>query len=152
MNFQLGSRGHVVPIYPPTAGVTAGYSDWVSLAEYDHCDFVVQTGAVTNASTIRLFESTTNGGTVAATLAASYYSTSTAGSDIFGSRATLGTAGVATTTTNNLIYVISVDGASLSDTYSHVALHFGTAATIEVGAVAILSGARWGGSPPKSAQ
>ena len=149
--FRLGSEGHVVPIYPPTSGVVAGYSDWISLAEYSHVDFVITTGAVTDASTIRLFEATSNAGSGAATLAANYYTTSTAASDIFAARTALGTAGVSTSTTNNLLKIISVDDTDLTDGSPYCALHLGTAATNEIAAVAILSGARWGGSPPKSA-
>ena len=140
---SLSEQCQVVSILPSVAATSATESDYFHLKESAHASIIIQTGVVTNASTITLYESQTSGGTVESAINFDYYSTSTAGSDTFSSKQTATVGGISTGTTNNLCWCIELDASALSDSYPYCAVKFSTAATIQIGAVAVLSGRRY---------
>jgi len=139
---SISEEGKIINLLVPTANTAGvGYSTAFHLKEASHATIYVQTGSITNAATVRLYESQTAGLTVAATLAAKYGAASA--NDVFAALATMTTAGFSTGTTNNYSWVIEVDASMLTDTYPYVALHFTTAAAIAISASAILTGLRY---------
>ena len=146
---SIGSRDHLVNILPPTVAANQ-YSDYFSLGEYARANIIVQTGSVTSACTIVVYESATSGGTSKTAIGFDYFKTSTAASDTFGTRQTATAGGISTGTTNNLQWAIVIDGTELTDGYPYVAVHISTAAT-QISMAAVLTGSRFGGNPPKSA-
>ena len=147
----LEQDSHAVNILPPRASTSATESDWFHLKKGSHADIIVTTGSVTNASTFSVREATSNAGSGATAIAFNYYSVSTASSDTFSTLTAATAGGVSTGTTNNLSFVISLNGSDLSDGSPYVSLLFSTAATIAIQSVAIIQGLRWGGDVPASA-
>ena len=147
---QLGVNAHVMNLMPPTVAANQ-YSDYFTLENAAHVDVIIQTGVVTSACTITVYESTTNGGTVKSAIAFDYYYTSTTTSDIISARTAATAGGISTGTTDALTWVISIDASQLTDTYDWVAVHISTASTY-ISMAAVLTGMRYGAETPLTAQ
>jgi len=147
---NLGVNAHVVNIMPPTAAGNNN-SDYFHLKEAEHVDIIIQTGAVTNATTFTVREATSNAGASATAIVFDYYAISTAASDTWSAKTTATVGGVSTGTTNTLAWIISIDASQLSDGYPYLNVHFSTAGTIKFSAAAVLSTLRYATETPLSA-
>ena len=139
---QLGVAQHVVAILPATVAANQ-YSTAFNMENAAHVDLVIVQGAVTSSTTIILYESTTAGGTVQTALAFDYYLTATADSDIFSAKTAATSTGIASGTTADITWIVSIDASQLTTDYNWLRLHVSTAAT-QISGVAVLSGLRYG--------
>lgn len=143
--FTIPEQGHVVNIIPPVdINGAAKTSDYFSLKNYAHVDIILTLGVTGAASTVTVEESDDNTGNDTTAIAFDYYAEATAAGDTLADRASATTAGFATSTNDNVTYVISIDAEDLSDGYPYLVLKMSdpSAGTL-VSAVAVLSGARY---------
>lgn len=143
--FVIPEEGHVVNIIPPVdINGGAKVSDYFSLGKYAHADIILTLGVTGAASTVTLEESDDAAGSTTTAIGFSYYAETTAAGDTLGNRTTVAATGFATSTNDNVTYVISVDASQLTDGYPFLVLKMTdpTAATV-VSAVAVLSGSRF---------
>ncbi len=98
---------------------------------------------MTNASTFIVEENTGAGGTGATAIVFKYAEASTAGSDVYLAVQSATVGGVTTSTRNNMTWVIEIDASQLSDGSPYLNVNFSSGATIQIGAVAVLSGLRY---------
>jgi hypothetical protein len=149
--FHLSEQGHVVNIIPPVdINGAAKNSDVFSMKNYAHVDIVIQLGVTGAASTVTVEECDNVTPSNSTAIAFAVYKEETAAGDTLGARTAVTTAGFATSTNDNVMYVISIDADELTDAYPYlrIAMSDPSASTI-VSAVAVLSGARYG--KPQSA-
>jgi hypothetical protein len=141
----LAEEGHFVNIIPPIdingAGAT---SDYFHVKDAAHATILLQLGVTGAASTVTLYESDDDSGTTETAIAFNYYAETTAAGDTLGARTAATTSGFATSTNDNVMYVIEVDASELTDGKPYLALKMSdpSAATV-VGASAILTGRRY---------
>tara|TARA_Y100000310_G_scaffold319257_1_gene374328 strand:+ start:695 stop:1159 length:465 start_codon:yes stop_codon:yes gene_type:complete len=140
---SLAEECQVVNVLPSVAATSATESDWFHLKESAHASIIIATGAVTNASTFTLREATSSAGSGSTAIVFDYYATSTAGSDTYSTKTRATAGGVSTGTTNNLTWILEVDSSQLSDGSAYLSLLFSTAATIQIGAISVMSGRRY---------
>jgi hypothetical protein len=142
--FHVAEQGHVVNIIPPQDINGAGAnSDVFSMAGYAHASIVLTLGTTGAASTVTLLECDDFVPSNTTAIGFDYYAETTAAGDTLGSKTTATASGFATSTNDNITYVIEVNADELSDGYPCLQLSMTdpTAATV-VSAVAILSGGR----------
>ncbi len=143
--FNIGELGHVVPLLSPhELNGAAHRTDIISMANYSHVDFIIQTGAGGTAATVTVEKdpATTSGSEVA--IAFKYYAELTTTGDVLDRATDAGAAGFALAATADVLYVISVDAAELGEGYSGINLYItNPGAGLVAGAIAILSGARY---------
>lgn len=143
--FNVAEQGHVVNILPPIDINGAGAaSDVFSLAGYQKASIILTLGVTGAASTVTLKECDDFTPSNANAIAFNVYKEETAGGDTLGVRTAVTAAGFATSTNDNITYVIDVDASQLSEGYPclQLAMSDPVAATV-VSAVAVLSGARY---------
>lgn len=142
---NIAEQGHLVNILPPIdingAGAT---SDYFSLKEYQYVDIIIQLGVTGAASTVTVFEADDVTPSNETAIAFKYRAEDTAAGDTLGALTTATVAGFATSTNDNIFYVIRIDASQLTQGYPYVAIKMSdpSAATV-VSAIAILSGARY---------
>lgn len=144
--FHISEQGHVVNIIPPVdINGAAKNSDVFSMKNYSHVDIVIQLGVTGAASTVTVEECDDVTPTNSTAIAFAVYKEETAAGDTLGARTAVTTSGFATSTNDNVMYVISIDADELTDGYPYlrIAMSDPTASTI-VSAVAVLSGPRYG--------
>lgn len=149
--FVIPQEGHVVNIIPPWGSDAATKnSDVWSMKGYSHCDIIVQMGATAGAASFILYECDDFTPSTATAIAATIYKEETDAGDTLGAATALAATGVATSTNDNIMYVISVDASQLTAGYPNLQLRFADLDnTTYLSAVAILSGARY--ASPESA-
>ena len=141
----IAEQCHVVNAYP-AADVSGGVwnTDVISLKYAAHITFIVSLGVTGAATTITVEEcdNTTPSNTTA--IAFDYYTETTDSGDTLSTRTAATTAGFATSTNDNIFYVIEVDAADLTEGYPYIRVH-GTdpGGATYVNVVAILSGVRY---------
>jgi len=150
----IAEQGHVVNILPPQ-DVSAGVSsDVFSMKNYAHATIIVTCGA-TNADagniTIEECDNFTPSNDTAIDF--SYYAETTAAGDTLGARtAAVAATGIDVSANDNTTYVIEIDAAQLSDGFPCLELKWSACGGATYGsAVAILSGARYGGTESATA-
>ena len=148
----MGAKGttiaeemHVVNILPPVdINGSAQVSDYFSIKGAAHATIVLTLGVTGAASTVTVEESDDNAGNATTAIAFSYYAETTDAGDTLAARAAATTSGFATSTNNNVTYVIEIDASQLTDAYPYLVLKMTnpTVATL-ASAVAVLSGIRY---------
>lgn len=143
--FNVPEQGHVVNIIPPVdINGGAKTSDYFDMGKYSHVDIILTLGVTGAASTVTVEESDDNSGSATTAIAFDYYAETTAAGDTLADRASATSSGFATSTNDNVTYVISIDAAELSDGYPYLVLKMtDPSASTLVSAVAVLSGARY---------
>jgi len=144
-NFRIPENCHVVNILPPVdINGSAQTSDYFSLGKYAHADIILTLGVTGAASTVTVEESDDNAGSNTTAIAFQYYKETTAAGDTLSTKQSATTSGFATSTNDNVTYVISIDGSQLTDGYPYLVLKMTdpSAATL-ASAVAVLSGSRY---------
>jgi hypothetical protein len=144
-NYRIPENGHVVNVVPPVdINGTGATGDYVNLGKYHHIDIIIQAGVTGAASTVTVNRATSAAGAGAVAIPFDYYSETTDAGDTLSTKNVATSAGFATSTNNNIMYVISVDSASLTDGFPwiNIAMSDPGQATV-VSAVAVLNGARY---------
>ena len=143
---QVPTEGHVVNVLPPVdLNGSAKTGDIFHLKNYSHVDIIIQLGVTGAASTVTLKECDDVTPSASTAIAFNYYAETTAAGDTLGALTAATTSGFATSTNDNVMYVISLDASELSDGYPYLQLNFSDpAAGTIASAVAVLSGARYG--------
>lgn len=143
--FNVAEHGHPVNILPPV-DITGGKSaDIFSMAKYAHASIIIQIGVSAAAFLkILLNECTAFDGSGRTAIAFSVYKEETAAGDTLGARTAVTAAGLTPSANNNIMYIIELDAAELSDGSHFVELQLtnGTNSVL-ASALAILSGARY---------
>jgi hypothetical protein len=137
----LAEEGHVVNALPPVDINGAANSDIFALEKYEHATIVIQLGVTGAASTVTVEECDTIVPANNTAIAFSYYAEATDAGDTLAARAAATTAGFATSTNDNVMYVIEIDADQLSEGYPYLRVVFSDpgASTI-ASVVAILTG------------
>lgn len=149
--FPIAEAAHIVNILPPvdiTGGVTG---DIFSMKGHSHATIIIQVGVSASAFTkILVNECSDFSGTGATAIPFRLYAEETANGDTLGEAEEVESTGKTPSANNDIMYVIELDAADLSADKPYVQLQLtnGTNSVI-ASAVAILSGARYGG--PQSA-
>lgn len=151
---NIAEQFHVVNIIPPVSITAAKLSDVWSMENYSHCSIIVTCGATdADAGFITIEECDDFTPTNDTAIDFYYYAETTDAGDTLGAR-TLAVAatGIDVSANDNITYVIEIDAAQLSDGYPCLQLKWSIpgGATL-ISAVAILSGARYGGTESPTA-
>lgn len=150
----IAEQFHVVNILPPVSITAATTSDVWSMKNYSHCSIIVTCGATNaDAGFVTIEECDDFTPTTDTAIGFSYYAETTAAGDTLGARtAAVAATGIDVSANDSIMYVIEIDAAELSDGYPNLILKWSIpgGATL-VSAVAILSGARYGGDQSATA-
>lgn len=149
----LAEVGHIVNILPPV-DISAGKTgDVFTMEAHSHATIIIQIGVSAGAFTkILLYECTSFAAAGATAIGFSVYKEETAAGDTLGARTAVTSAGLTPSANDNIMYVIELDAAELSDGYQYVQLSLtSTTQSIIASAVAILTGARYGGEQSATA-
>ena len=137
---------HLVNILPPRDEDTVQTPEVFSMANHSHVSIIIQLGVTGAASTVTVLACDNFTPSNTSAIAFSYYAEATASGDTLGARTTVSSAGFATSTNDGVMYVIEIDAAELPAGYPNLELVFSDPGTATfISAVAILSGARYGG-------
>lgn len=146
--FHMAEGGHVALIIPPRDIDTGtnGQSARFKMHGYSHVDIELVLGLTGAASTVTLLASEDAAGTNAEAIAFAVYKQETANGDVTGARVEVTASGFATSTNDNVFYVISVDGSDLPPGKPWLQLVCSDpGASTLAAAIANLTGARYGG-------
>lgn len=147
--FSIAERGKpVAGLAPVDIGGVAKTSDYWSMENYSHVSIIVYCGAITNSSTIILYESDDASGSSKTAIAFDVYQI-TAG--VTGTKSRNAATGLVTGTTNGSMWVIEVDASELSAGYPFMTMVTDTAAANVLTIIPILSGARYAQAAPPTA-
>lgn len=143
----VAEEAHVVNALPPVDVNGAVWdTDYFSLEKYQHATIILTLGVTGAATTVTVLEASDSSGTGATAIAFDLASETTAAGDTLGALTATASTGFATSTNDNITYVIEIDAQQLTDGKPWLKVH-GTdpsAATL-VSCVAVLSGARYQG-------
>jgi len=136
---------HIInALAPVDIGGAAKTTDYWSMELYSHASIIVKLGVVTNAPTIKIYESDDLSGTNKTFIAFDYYAEITAAGDILTVRTAATVAGYTfPATTNNVMISIEIDASQLTDGYPCMALLTDNAAACLIDVSVILSGAKY---------
>lgn len=144
--FVIAEEGHIVNILPPI-DITGGVAcDRFTMEGYAHVTLILQIG-VSGAAFTKIFvkECDAFSGGTANAIAYSIYKEETALGDTLGPRVAVTTAGATPSANDGIFYVIELDASELTDGFPFVELSMtNTGNSVIAGAVAILSGSRYG--------
>lgn len=143
----LAEVGHIINIIPPVDIPAGKTGDVFSMREHSHVTIIVQIGVSAAAFTKILVNECTSFAAAGATaIAFNVYKEETAAGDTLGARTAVTAAGLTPSGNNNIMYVIEINAAELSDGSEFVQLSLtSTTQSIIASAIAILTGARYGG-------
>jgi hypothetical protein len=145
--FYAAQDGHIVPLIFPrniTGGVT---SPAFSLKNYSHASIVLVLGAQAAANTDIILNACTNASGAGATpIAFDLFAAETSNVDLLTVREAQTASGYAPSANADIFYVIEIDTQQLPQGYPYLQLEVTNGANANyASAVAILSGARYGG-------
>lgn len=149
---NLAEQGHIVNLLPPHDADTVATPEVFSMKNYARANIILQLG-VTGAATTVTVEACDNFTPSNATaIPFAVYKEETAAGDTLATREEIAAAGFATSTNDNVMYVIDVAASSLPDGRPNLQLKVSDpAAATFVSAVAILTGARYAEDPTGTA-
>lgn len=153
MAFNLGEQGHVVNILPPQSQVGALESDVFSMENYSHATILVTAGSTdADAGNITIEECDDFGPSNSTAITFAYYSETADSGDTLSARTAATVAGIDVSANDNVMYVIEIDAAELTDGYPALRLCWSAPGGAQVvAAAAILSGARYAGEASATA-
>ena len=144
---NIAEQLHIVNILPPHDANTVATPEVLSLSKYNHASIILQLGVTGAAMTLTVEECDDFTPTTSTAIAFNYYACTTANGDTLGARTAATSAGISTSTNNDIFYVIEIDAAELTAGFGNVRIVLSDpAAATYTSAVAILSGPRYGGS------
>jgi hypothetical protein len=141
--FYIAEEGHVVNILPPQDVAAGVSSDVFSMKGYAHATIIVQCGSTNaDAGNVTIEECDDFTPTNDTAISFSSYAETTAAGDTLGAKSYA--ASIDVSANDNIMYVIEIDAAQLTDGYPNLILKWSACGGATVGsAVAILSGARY---------
>ena len=148
MKTNIAEEMHVVNILPPQSITDAVVSDVFSMKNHQHATIIVTAGSTNaNAGNITIEECDNFTPTNDTAIGFTYYKEETDAGDTLSEKQTATTTGIDVSANDNIMYVIEIDAAELTDGYPNLILKWSApgGATL-VSAVAVLSGARYSGS------
>ena len=148
MKTNIAEEMHVVNILPPQSITDAVVSDVFSMKNHQHATIIVTAGSTNaDAGNITIEECDDFTPTNDTAIGFTYYKEETDAGDTLSEKQTATTAGIDVSGNDNIMYVIEIDAAELTDGYPNLILKWSApgGATL-VSAVAVLSGARYSGS------
>ncbi|MFA5436514.1 MAG: hypothetical protein WC372_10800 [Candidatus Neomarinimicrobiota bacterium] len=148
MKTNIAEEMHVVNILPPQSITDAVVSGVFSMKNHQHATIIVTAGSTNaNAGNITIEECDNFTPTNDTAIGFTYYKEETDAGDTLSEKQTATTAGIDVSANDNIMYVIEIDAAELTDGYPNLILKWSApgGATL-VSAVAVLSGARYSGS------
>lgn len=148
MKTNIAEEMHVVNILPPQSITDAVVSGVFSMKNHQHATIIVTAGSTNaNAGNITIEECDNFTPTNDTAIGFTYYKEETDAGDTLSEKQTATTAGIDVSGNDNIMYVIEIDAAELTDGYPNLILKWSApgGATL-VSAVAVLSGARYSGS------
>ena len=147
--FTLAEQGKpVAGLAPVDIGSAPKTSDYWNMENYSHVSIIVYSGAITNSSTIILYESDDADGSNKTAIAFHYYKI-TAG--VTGARTLNATTGLVTGTDNGSMYIIELDSSELTAGYPFMTMVTDTAGANVITIIPVLSGARYAQAAPPGA-
>ncbi len=150
---NIAEECHVVNILPPKDITGGATSDVFSLKNYAHATIIVQVGVSAAAWTKLIVEECNDFvPTIHTDIAYSIYKGEIDSGDTFGPRTVVVAAGLDPSANDNIMYVIEIDADQLTEGYGRLRLEFTNGVnSVLASAVAILSGARYGGTESATA-
>lgn len=144
---NIAEMCHVVNILPPADADTVATPEVFSMKTYQHASIILQLGVTGAAATITVEACDNFTPSNVSAIAFAVYKEETAAGDTLGDRVEVTSAGFATSTNDNVMYVIEVDAAALPEGYPNLQVKVSDpgAATF-ASAIAILSGGRYAGN------
>lgn len=151
--FTVAEHGHVVNLKPPIDISGGEDCDVFSMENYSHASIIIQVGVSAAAFTkIIVNECTDFSATGATAIAHTIYKEETAAGDTLGAGVAVAAAGTTPSANDNIMYVIELDDAQLSDGYQFVQVQLTNGVNaVLASAVAVLSGARYGSAQSATA-
>lgn len=143
----LAEVGHIVNVIPPVDISVGKAGDVFTMKNHSHATIIIQIGVSAAAFTKILVNECTSFAAAGATaIAFNVYKEETAAGDTLGARTAVTASGLTPSANDNIMYVIELDAAELSDGSNFVQLQLtNTTNSVIASAVAILTGARYGG-------
>lgn len=144
--FYTAQEGHVVNILPPQDVAAGVNSDVFSMEGYAHATIIVQAGSTNaDAGNVTVEECDDFVPTNHPAITFDYYAEETAAGDTLAAKVTAAVAGIDVSANDNIMYVIEIDAAKLTDGRNKLRICWSACggATI-ASAVAVLSGAAYG--------
>lgn len=146
MPCYIAQSCHLVNALPPVDINGGVNTDIWSMKGHSHASIIISMGVTGAASTVTLQECDDFTPSSSAAIAFDYYSETTDSGDTLGAKTSATASGFATSTNNNIMYVIEVDASQLSAGFPCLRVCFSdpsaaTFATVQV----VLSGSRYGG-------
>lgn len=137
----LAEQEHIVNALPPIDIDGGANSDIFSMKDASHVSIIIQAGVTGAASTVTVEECDDVTPSNSTAIAFKYAAETSAAGDTLSSLTAATTAGFATSTNDNIFYVIEIDAEELTEGYPYLRVVFSDpgAATI-VSVVAVLSG------------
>lgn len=153
MKINVAEQLHVVNIMPPidiTGGVDA---DVFSMANYKHATIILAIGVSAAAFTKILVNEVDNfAGDNPVAIPFALYAEEASAGDTLGAKEAVAAAGKTPSAVDDIFYVIEIDADELSDGKGFIELSLTNGAnSVIASAVAILSGARYGGDQSATA-
>lgn len=151
---NIAEQFHVVNILPPVDVAAGKTSDVFSMKNYAHATIIVTAGATNaDAGNITIEECDNFTPTNDTAIDFYYYAETTDAGDTLGARTkAVAATGIDVSANDNITYVIEIDAAELSDGFPCLVLKWSACGGATFGsAVAILSGARYGGTESATA-
>jgi hypothetical protein len=154
MSFNIAEQGHIVNILPPKSQSAAVTSDVFSMKNYERCSIIVQCGVTdADAGFVTIEECDDFTPTTDTAIDFYYYAETTAAGDTLGARTkAVAATGIDVSANDNVMYVIDIKASELSEGYPNLILKWSVPGGAQlVSAVAILSGAKYGGDQSPTA-
>lgn len=143
--WNIAEMGHVVNVLPPIDISGGKTGDRFNMKNYRHATIIIQVGASAAAFTkilVNECDAASSGNSAA--IPFKLYSEETAAGDTLGAAESVAAAGKTPSANDNIMYVIELDSAELSDGYNFVEVQLTNGAnSVIASVVAVLSGARY---------
>jgi len=148
----IAEQGHVVNALPPVDLNGGKNSDVWSMSKAGHASIYISLGVTGAASTVTLHACDDFVPTATEAIEFAVYKCETAASDVTGERVEVTTSGFATTTADNVFYIIEVDSADLPEGKKNLQVRFSNPGAATLGQVGVvLTGLRYASTPTPTA-
>lgn len=153
MKINVAEQLHVVNILPPIDVTGGDAGDVFSMANYKHATIIVQVGVSAAAFTKIIVNEVDNfAGDNPVAIPFALYAEETALGDTLAAKEAVAAAGKTPSANDGIMYVIEIDADELSDGKGFIELSITNGVnSVIASAVAILSGARFGGDQSATA-
>lgn len=146
MRSVMAEQNHIIPILPPQDINGGKNTDVFSMKDASHVTIIIKMGSTGASSTITVEECSNFTPSAYTAIAFKYAACTTDSSDVLGSLTDVANTGFASSTNDNIFYVIEIDSEQLSDGYPNLRVCFSNpSASVLTDVTAILSGLSYAG-------